>query len=215
LSRPLVVAVRKQLREFALEAATEIPNGVTVVVGASGSGKTTLLRLIAGLLRPDSGRIILDGRVLVDERTYVPPFQRNIAMVFQEYALFPHLTVAQNVAFGLRARSVPAAERDPRVARMLERMEIGKLGAERVDKLSGGQRQRVALGRALVVEPAAVLLDEPLSALDPSTRARVRAELAALLHDVDVPTLFVTHDEADRAAFPDRAIYLDAGKLVP
>lgn len=210
----LFVDVRKQLRDFPLAATVEVPRGVTVVVGPSGAGKTTLLRLVAGLMRPDAGRIVLDGRTLTDERTFVPPFRRNIGMLFQEYALFPHLSVAHNVAFGLRARGSSPGERDERVARILARFEIGSLAGERPGELSGGQRQRVALARALVIEPAALLLDEPLSALDPNTRARVRGELVALLRDVHVPTLIVTHDEADRAAFPDRAMHIAGGMLI-
>jgi molybdate transport system ATP-binding protein len=211
----LALDVRRRLREFTLSAATEFPNGVTVIVGPSGSGKTTLLKLVAGLLRPDAGRIVLGERVLVDEHTFVPPFRRGVGMVFQEYALFPHLTVAQNVDYGLRARRLPSAERGPRVARILDRFEIGSLAAQRVTELSGGQRQRVALARALVIEPDALLLDEPLSALDPETRGRVRLELAALLRDVRIPTLLVTHDEADRAVFPDRALHLERGRITP
>ena len=203
--------VQKALREFTFDAAAEIGPGVTVVVGPSGSGKTTLLRLIAGLLKPDSGSIVLDDRVLADAHTFVPPFRRNIGLVFQEYALFPHLTVAQNVGFGLRARGILKETRDARVARTLEQFEISSLAAARVTELSGGQRQRVALARALVVDPAALLLDEPLSALDPDTRTRVRTELAMLLRTVNVPALFVSHDESDRAAFGDHALHIERG----
>jgi ABC-type sulfate/molybdate transport systems ATPase subunit len=135
-------------------------------------------------------------------------------MVFQEYALFPHLDVAANVAYGLRARRAAPAEREKLVRRILDRLEIGELRGERVGELSGGQRQRVALARALVIEPAALLLDEPLSALDPLTRARVRDELRAILAGVDVPTLFVTHDQTDRAAFPARVVRIERGRLV-
>jgi ABC-type sulfate/molybdate transport systems ATPase subunit len=209
----LHISATKRLREFTFDVTADIPNGVTVIVGPSGSGKTTLLRLVAGLLRPDSGTITLNGRVLADAHTFVPAYERNIGVVFQEYALFPHLTVGENVAFGLRARSVSASERATRVRGALERLEIGALGNERTGDLSGGQRQRVALARALIIGPAALLLDEPLSALDPQTRGRVRAELAAVLAGIDIPTLLVTHDESDRAAFPDRAMHLERGRL--
>ena len=209
----LIIDVRKQLREHVLEVALEVPAGVTVVVGPSGAGKTTLLRLVAGLLRPDAGEIVLDGRTLTGPTTFVAPHLRNVGMVFQEYALFPHLSVAANVAFGLRARRISAPERTLRVASVLERLEIDQLARERTGELSGGQRQRVALARALVIEPETLLLDEPLSALDPQTRGRVRSELQAILRDVSVPTLFVTHDEADRAAFPGRVAVFEDGRV--
>jgi ABC-type sulfate/molybdate transport systems ATPase subunit len=212
----LAVDVRKALREFVLRVKVEIAPGVTIVEGPSGAGKTTLLRLIAGLVRPDVGRVVLDERTLADVAagTFVPPDRRNIALVFQEYALFPHLDVAANVAYGLRARGIPRDERAARVRTALDRFEIGALGAARVTELSGGQRQRVALARALVVQPAALLLDEPLAALDAATRHRVREELAAMLDGVDVPTLFVSHDPADRERFGGRVLRLERGELV-
>jgi len=197
--------VRKRLREFTLDAAADLPAGVTLLEGPSGAGKTTLLLLIAGLAVPDGGRIALGERVL--------PAARNVALVFQEYALFPHLDVAANVGYGLRARSVPAAERALRVRRALDRFEIAELAGARVNELSGGQRQRVALARALVVEPAALLLDEPLAALDPATRDRVRGELAAMLADIGVPAVFVSHDPSDRAHFGARTLRLERGEL--
>jgi ABC-type sulfate/molybdate transport systems ATPase subunit len=210
----LEIAVAKTLRDFEFAVSLEVARGVTVIVGPSGSGKSTLLRLVAGLIRPDSGRIVLGGRVLNDERTFVEPYLRDVGMVFQEYALFPHLDVAANVAYGLRARRLPASDAAARVRRILERLEIGELGRERAGELSGGQRQRVALARALVIEPAALLLDEPLSALDPQTRGRVRGELRAILETVDVPTLLVTHDQADRAAFPERVARIERGRIL-
>ncbi|MDQ2857357.1 MAG: ABC transporter ATP-binding protein [Candidatus Eremiobacteraeota bacterium] len=210
----LAIDVRKALREFHLAVTLDVPQGVTVVLGPSGSGKTTLLRLIAGLLRPDAGTIVLADRILSDSQTFVAPHRRNVGIVFQEYALFPHLSVAANVAYGLRARHVSPDLRRRQVARVLERLEIGQHSGERVDELSGGQRQRVALARALVIEPDVLLLDEPLSALDPLTRGRVRAELRTILNDVRVPTLFVTHDQADRASFPDRVVRIDRGRLL-
>jgi molybdate transport system ATP-binding protein len=210
----LRVDVRKQLRDFELAVQLDVPPGVTVVLGESGAGKTTLLRLVAGLIRPDSGRIELAGHTLADERTFVEPFQRNIGVVFQEYALFPHLDVAGNVAFGLRARGLPAPERRDRVERALRQLEIGGLARVRPGELSGGQRQRVALARALVFDPDALLLDEPLSALDPDTRARVRDELRVVLQELPVPTLLVTHDVDDRNAFPERAVRIERGRIV-
>jgi molybdate transport system ATP-binding protein len=209
----LYVDVRKQLREFTFRAKLHLEPGVTVVVGPSGSGKTTLLRLIAGLMRPDAGRIALDERTLYDEGRFVPPHRRDVGYVFQEYALFPHLDVASNVAFGLRARYVSRVEREERVARLLDRLEIGNLADEHVNQLSGGQRQRVALARALIIEPRVLLLDEPLSSLDPDTRGRVRAELREILTAVRVPTLLVTHDEADQAAFPERVLLIESGQV--
>ena len=203
------------LREFTFAGAGEAPNGVTVVEGPSGAGKTTLLRLIAGLIRPSSGNVTLHGRALTDtsDGLFVPPHERNVAILFQEYALFPHYDVAANVAYGLRARNVPRAERDRRVMRELERFGLETLGHARVTELSGGQRQRVALARALVVEPAALLLDEPLAALDVATRRLVRNELAAVLRQVNVPTLFVSHDPAARELFPGPAFHIERGVL--
>ena len=207
--------LRLDLREFPFVAAGDVPNGVTIVEGPSGAGKTTLLRLIAGLVRPEYGTVTLDGRALTDTAAgiFVPPDQRNVALLFQEYALFPHFDVAGNVGYGLRAQNVPRDEVDARVRRALERFDIAPLAHARVTELSGGQRQRVALARALVVEPGALLLDEPLAALDPATRDRVREELAAVLRDVDVPTLLVTHDPADRVLFPERAFRVERGAL--
>jgi ABC-type sulfate/molybdate transport systems ATPase subunit len=207
----LAFDLRLRLRDFTFAVAADVDDGVTVVLGPSGAGKSTLLRLIAGLLRPDAGRIALGPRLLYDASTFVPPYRRNIGVVFQDYALFPHLDVGANVAYGLRARGAGADARTRAVKRALAMLEIADLAHERVTELSGGQRQRVALARALAIEPDALLLDEPLSALDPSTRERVRGELAALFAEVRIPTLLVTHDEADRAAFPGRALHLAQG----
>jgi molybdate transport system ATP-binding protein len=205
--------LRFQLREFPFVGSGDVPNGVTVVQAPSAPAKTTLLRLLAGIIRPQTGLITLDGRTLTDTTTgtVVPPYQRNIAILFQEYALFPHLDVSANIAFGLRARKIPREERASRVARMLERFDITTLTHARVTELSGGQRQRVALARALVIEPAALLLDEPLAALDVATRKRVRSELAAELRQVNVPTLFVSHDPSARELFPGPAFHVERG----
>jgi molybdate transport system ATP-binding protein len=192
-----------------------VPSGVTVVEGPSGAGKTTLLRLLAGLIRPEEGTVTLNGRALTDTAAgvFLPPEARNIAILFQEYALFPHYDVAGNVGYGLRARNMPRAELDERVDRELARLDITTLRHARVTELSGGQRQRVALARALAVEPDALLLDEPLAALDPATRDKVREELAAVLRAVNVPTLFVSHDPADRTLFNGPAFRIERGSL--
>jgi ABC-type sulfate/molybdate transport systems ATPase subunit len=210
----LSIDVRKRLREFELDIRLDVPDGVTLLMGPSGSGKTTLLRLIAGVLQPDAGRVAAGEHVFSDPRTFVPAFRRNVGVVFQEYALFPHLNARDNVEFGLRARGVGRAERERRAGDLLERFEIGALGGARVDELSGGQRQRVALARALAIEPAVLLLDEPLSALDAATRGRMRRELYALLRDVGVPTLLVTHDRGDVEAFPERVFSIERGRAV-
>jgi len=209
----LIVDVRKQLRDFVFSASLTFVPGVTVIIGASGSGKTTLLHLIAGLMRADAGSIILGDRVLYNDHTFAPPYRRNVGLVFQEYALFPHMTVEQNVAYGLRARRVPNERRRELVARVLERLEIAPLALVPPGELSGGQRQRVALARALVIEPEALLLDEPLSALDPATRGRVRAELRDILAGLSIPTLVVTHDQADRSTFAGRVVDIERGRL--
>ena len=210
----LTFELRARLRDFDFEASASLGSGVTVIQGPSGAGKSTLLRFIAGLQTPDAGRIALGDRVLYDAHTNVPPQHRNIGVVFQEYALFPHLDVAANVGYGLRARGLDASARDARVTRTLARLEIENLARERVTALSGGQRQRVALARALAIEPAALLLDEPLSALDPATRERVRRELAALFAGLRIPVVLVTHDDDDRAAFAGPAVRLAGGRVV-
>jgi molybdate transport system ATP-binding protein len=209
----LRVVISKKLRDFTLSVEMAADAGVTAVLGASGSGKTTLLRLIAGLMTPDSGSVELDGRTLCGRGIFVPPYRREIGFVFAEYALFPHLSVAQNVGYGLRARGRPAGEREHTVRTLLERFEIDAFAGRLAGELSSGQRQRVALARALAFEPRALLLDEPLSALDPQTRRHVRAELRDLLATLAIPILLVTHDEADREAFSERVLLLSNGRL--
>ena len=206
----------KRLGEIDLRLDLDFAPGVTAIAGPSGAGKSTLLRLAAGLLRPDSGTILLGDVVLDDasRRLHLPPGARHIGLVFQEYALFPHLSVARNVAYGLQARRVPRAERHRRVREMLERLDIAALADERPGRLSGGQRQRTALARALVTRPRALLLDEPLAALDVQTRTAVRGELRAILAALAIPTLLVTHDYADALAFRDRIVILVDGQVV-
>ena len=212
----LQVTARKRLREIALDVDLTFLPGVTTLVGPSGAGKSTLLRIVAGLVHPDSGMVRL-GDTLLDDAArgyYLAPGKRNCSLVFQEYALFPHLNVAANVAYGLAARRVPRAERHRRVQDMLDRLGIGSLGAVRPGKLSGGQRQRVALARALVLAPRALLLDEPLAALDVQTRSTVRQELRAVLADLAIPTLLVTHDYADALVFRERIVILADGTVL-
>jgi molybdate transport system ATP-binding protein len=189
------------LRSFDLHVALEVaPKETLALVGPSGAGKTTILRAIAGLARPSAGWIECGG-TWFDASTHVPPEQRSVGLVFQEYALFPHLSVERNVAFG------------GRVDGLLERLRIDHLANARPGELSGGERQRVALARALARQPNVLLLDEPMSALDPHTRAEVRAELHAILGDLALPTLLVTHDFEDAATLADRVGVLVEGRL--
>jgi len=206
--------VVKRLRSFTLDIDLRCSNGVTVIVGPSGAGKTTMLRIIAGLEEIDRGCVSLGDRVLDDgDGRFVRAGKRDIAYVLQEYALFPHLSVAENVGYGLRVRRFPRPERERRVAAALERFGIAETSQRKPDKLSGGQRQRVALARALVLDPGALLLDEPLAALDVQTRRSVRNELHAIVTRVPIPTLLVTHDQADACAFPQRIVVIEDGAI--
>ena len=189
----------------------EIAAGETIVfLGPSGCGKTTTLRMIAGLEAPDPG-----GRVLFDDTdvTLVPIERRNVGMVFQSYALFPNMSVAENVAYGLRVRRVDAEARAARLEEMLAMMKIGELRHRRVDQLSGGQKQRVALARALAVRPHVLLLDEPLTALDAKLRDVLRIEIDALLRRLGVTTVYVTHDQAEAMALGDRIVVMSHGAV--
>jgi molybdate transport system ATP-binding protein len=212
----LDVRVRRRLGSFALDAALTVPEGnVTVVVGESGSGKSTLLRLIAGLIEPDSGRITLRDRVLVDveARRFVPPESRPIGYVPQDYALFPHLNVRDNVAFGPRAIGMPRAAARARADATLERFGLVDLAARKPLQLSGGQQQRVALARALALDPEILLLDEPLAALDPVTRRSVRSELRRTLSEIHCATVFVTHHPMEALAFGERIAVMEDGRI--
>ena len=187
----------------------EIAGGETVVLlGPSGCGKTTTLRIIAGLEVPDRG-----GRVLFDDEdvTALPIEQRNVGMVFQSYALFPNMTVAENVAYGLMVRKTPPAERRQRVEEMFEMMHIGELAERRIGQLSGGQRQRVALARAIAVRPRVLLLDEPLTALDATLRERLRIEIDGLLRSLGITAIYVTHDQGEAMAIGDRIVVMNHG----
>jgi len=196
------------LRSFRASADLTVESGETVaLVGPSGAGKTTVLRVVAGLLTPDEGLVSLGDRVLLDTARSVdlPPEKRRVGYLFQEYALFPHLDVWHNVRFGARS----SADVGP----LLERFHIADLAHARVTQLSGGERQRVGLARALARDPALLLLDEPLSALDAHTRAGVRAHLQDVLTRLRLPTLIVTHDFADAAALADRIGVIADGRL--
>jgi multiple sugar transport system ATP-binding protein len=192
------------------DASLEIADGeLVVLVGPSGSGKSTLLRLIAGLDAPTAGRILIDGR----DVTGVPPQRRNLAMVFQSYALYPHLTVRENLSFGLRMHRRPAREIAERVARVAATLDIEPLLGRKPSQLSGGQRQRVALGRAIVREPRAFLFDEPLSNLDPALRSDVRAELALLHWRLRATMIYVTHDQEEAMTLGTRIAVMRGGAI--
>ena len=179
------------------------------MLGPSGSGKTTTLRLIAGFERPDSGRILLGG----DDVTGVPPYARDVNTVFQDYALFPHMTVAGNVDYGLRVKKVPRAERARRVAEALEMVRLGAHGQRRPSELSGGQRQRVALARASVNRPKVLLLDEPLGALDLKLRQEMQIELKRIQQEVGITFVYVTHDQEEALTMSDRLAVFNDGRI--
>jgi ABC-type Fe3+/spermidine/putrescine transport system ATPase subunit len=192
------------------DVTIRLPEGrVLSLLGPSGCGKTTTLRLIAGFEEPNSGRILVKGR----DVTGLPARRRNIGMVFQSYALFPHLSVADNVAFGLDMRNVPRAESEARVARALAVVRMEKLAARMPRQLSGGQQQRIALARALVIEPDLLLLDEPLSALDLKLREEMRDEIYRIVRELGITTVFVTHDQGEALVLSDVVAVMDGGRL--
>jgi ABC-type Fe3+/spermidine/putrescine transport system ATPase subunit len=180
------------------------------LLGSSGCGKSTLLRAIAGLTPPQSGTIAIDGR----DVTRLPPEAHNTAMVFQSYALWPHMTVAQNIGYGLKLRGWPRDRIDTRIAEMLRMLHLEGFGSRRATDLSGGQRQRVALGRALAIEPDVLLLDEPMSNLDAQIRLELRHELRALQQRIGITAVYVTHDREEAMALADHMAVLDAGHVV-
>jgi putative spermidine/putrescine transport system ATP-binding protein len=187
-----------------------LPRGALLaLLGPSGCGKTTTLRMIAGLEMPDAGRVTVADR----DVTALPPHRRNMGVVFQSYALFPHMSAAQNVAFGLEMRGVPRPERAARVREALALVGLSDLAARKPQKLSGGQQQRVALARALAIRPDLLLLDEPLSALDAKLREGVRDEIRALQQRVGATTVFVTHDQTEALAMADVVAVMDRGRV--
>jgi molybdate transport system ATP-binding protein len=207
----LEVDVHKRLGGFDLRATFTAERGTTVLFGHSGSGKSLTLAAVAGLVRPDAGRISLDGDVLLDRARGVdlPPERRRVGYVPQGYALFPHLTVAQNIAYGL-----PRAGAAGQVEAALRRLRLEGIEGRRPSQISGGQAQRVALARALVVSPRLLLLDEPFAALDAEIRRALRAELGELRRQLDIAVLFVTHDLAEAHAVGDRVVVFDAGAVL-
>ncbi len=185
------------------------PGEFLTLLGPSGSGKTTLLMAIAGFLRPDKGSIRFGEREVVR----LAPHKREIGMVFQNYALFPHMDVARNIGFPLRLRRMPAGEIARRVEAALDMFQLGGFGGRRIDQLSGGQRQRVALARAIVFEPRIILMDEPLSALDKQLRERMQIELRQLHERLGTTTVYVTHDQREALTMSDRIAILDRGRI--
>jgi ABC-type Fe3+/spermidine/putrescine transport system ATPase subunit len=182
---------------------------IVALLGPSGSGKSTLLNAIAGIVKPSQGRIVVDGR----ELSQLPPEARQLGMVFQDYALWSHMTVSENVAFPLRVRKRPRQEISARMTNALQRLGLQDFAARRPQQLSGGQQQRVALARAVVAEAQLLLLDEPLSALDPATRLSVRGELAEILRKLDLTTIIVTHDRDEAFELADRVAILVEGRI--
>ena len=190
------------------------PGELVALLGPSGCGKTTTLRLVAGFLSPEAGEIRVGDRTLSSPSVVVPPERRRMAMIFQSYALWPHMTVAQNVAYGLRFAGVGRGDRDRRVDEMLRAVQLAGYGGRYPGELSGGQQQRVAVARALVVEPEILLLDEPLSNLDASLREEMRFEIRRLHERFSITTLYVTHDQAEAMVISDRVAVLRDGRVV-
>ncbi|MFZ5846041.1 MAG: ABC transporter ATP-binding protein [Actinomycetota bacterium] len=190
---------------------TAAPGELVTVIGPSGCGKSTTLRLVAGLERPDAGTIRIAGEIVADRHHFQQPEDRRVGLVFQDHALFPHLTVAQNVAFGLN--KLPRAERPGRVTEVLELVRLGHLAERYPHELSGGEQQRVALARALAPKPAVVLLDEPFSSLDESLRAQVRADTVAVLRETGTTGMLVTHDQTEALSVADKVVVLRGGHV--
>jgi molybdate transport system ATP-binding protein len=210
----LAVVVEKRLGEFALSAKFEVAGGATALFGPSGAGKTSIANLIAGLLRPDRGRIALDGTVLFDAatRTDVPPHRRRVGYVFQEGRLFPHMSVRRNLDYG---RWMSGQARDEAEARhIVEMLDIGDLLDRRPGKLSGGERQRIAIGRALLMRPRLLLLDEPLASLDAGRKQEILPYLLRLRDDAKVPMLYVSHNAAEAARIATQVVRIEDGRIV-
>jgi ABC-type sugar transport system ATPase subunit len=211
----MTVTKRYGARAVVDEVSLDVASGETLVIlGPSGCGKTTLLRLIAGLEVPDGGEIWLDGRQVARAgRSLVPPYERRIGFVFQDLALWPHLTVRANLTFVMGSVGVARSLWDERVKRVLALLRIDSLPNRHPHQLSGGEQQRAALARALVAEPGLLLLDEPFSSLDPELRQALRAEFKALHRSLALTTIYVTHDRGDAHALADRVVEMRAGRI--
>jgi ABC-type Fe3+/spermidine/putrescine transport system ATPase subunit len=185
-----------------------------VLLGPSGCGKTTTLQLIAGLIHPDSGSVAIDGKAVAGPGWGVPPEKRNLGMVFQSYAVWPHKTVAENVAYGLQLRHIAGGEIKRKVADVLDKVKLSGLEARYPSEISGGQQQRVALARAIVVNPSLLLLDEPLSNLDAALREQMRTELKSLQRELGLASVYVTHDQAEAMTLADRLVVMQEGSVI-
>jgi molybdate transport system ATP-binding protein len=209
----LAVDIAKTLPDFTLEIKFTIERDILVLFGPSGCGKTTTLRCLAGLLRPDAGRIVDDDRVLFDAAAgvFVPPRDRHVGYMFQDFALFPHMNVRKNIWYGVRQHG---GEAQAMYEKLIGLLKIEPLEKRYIDKLSGGEKQRVALARALMAKPRILLLDEPLSSLDKETRRELQAELTDMQKLWGIPFILVTHDPEEAAAMGTRVLFIEKGRQV-
>lgn len=206
----LKIQVNKKLKDFSLDVSLHMENEMIVLFGPSGSGKTTLLNILAGLSRPDKGEMIRDQTVIFqNHKVFLSPRERKIGYLFQDYALFPHLTVEQNIRYGIPKKNTP-----PFLQKWIWSTGIQNLLKKHPDQISGGEKQRVALARALAPQPHLLLLDEPFSALDAATRARCQDELLYIHRKWKIPIILVTHDEKEAMKLAERIYYIEKGKIV-